>query len=421
MVMKLARADVGWLVALCSAELGTMLLFSSFSAVIPVLQAEWRLSNVEVGFILSAYQVGYTLAVAVLATLTDWISARRIYIVSALWAAGAGAGFAITSDDVVTGLVWRTLAGVGLAGTYMPGLRLVTERFGKKHRGVAIGSYTGTFVVGTSISLLLTSWAAGVWGWRAASGLMAIGPLAAALIVVSSVRQTEARESARASERGALIGVLGNRAAMRLIGAYGAHTWELMGMRGWILPFLVASLSSGAGGATDHIQQAGLASAAILAIGAIPHPIAGLCSDRWGRRRLISSIMLISGACSVVMGWTLLLPFATVIAVGLIYGVAVTAESAVISTAIADVTEPAYLGRTMALQSTVGFAAGALAPLTFGIILDVASHNGATGAQTWALAFSGLGIVALLGPMFAGWRDPPEPRPATAPSSSAPS
>ena len=79
----------GWLAAVCVSELGTLLVFSNFSALLPILQREWELSNSEAGLIVSFYQLGYIGAVMILATLTDYMPPRRIYLWSAFWTAAA--------------------------------------------------------------------------------------------------------------------------------------------------------------------------------------------------------------------------------------------------------------------------------------------------------------------------------------------
>jgi MFS family permease len=93
------------------------------------------------------------------------------------------------------------------------------------------------------------------------------------------------------------------------------------------------------------------------------------------------------------------------VAVGLVYGVLVTAESAMVSTGIADVAEPSHLGRTMALQSSAGFAAGALGPAVFGAVLDWAPALGASADARWLWAFGTLGVVALAGPLAVGLKE----------------
>ena len=47
-------SDRAWLVAICLSKLGTMLVFSSISALLPILKVEWGLSNTEAGLILGA-------------------------------------------------------------------------------------------------------------------------------------------------------------------------------------------------------------------------------------------------------------------------------------------------------------------------------------------------------------------------------
>jgi MFS family permease len=400
-------SDRAWLLAICLSELGTMLVFSSFSALLPILKAEWGLSNTQAGLILAFYQVGYIGVVAVLATLTDYMPPRRIYLASAAWTALTSAAFAWWANGFFSALVLRTLVGLGLAGTYMPGMRMVAERFARGGRGFAMGCYIGTFTIGTSISLLVTGLANGLWGWRAAFGLTALGPAAAVLIGYWALPAEAGRPapSAGGPRGGGLGPVLRNTGALRLITAYVAHTFELMGMRLWIAPFFTASLMAAGTDLALATQRAALAASAVLAIGALPHPFSGLLVDRFGRARPISIVMLLSAGCSLAIGWGLRWPFPALVAVALLYGILVTAESAMVSTGIADVAEPAYLGRTMALQSSAGFAAGALGPAVFGAVLDWAPALGAAPDSRWLWAFGVLGLVALAGPLAVGFKE----------------
>jgi MFS family permease len=400
-------SDRAWLLAICLAELGTMLVFSSFSALLPVLKAEWSLTNTEAGLILAFYQVGYIGLVAILATLTDYMPPRRIYLASAAWTSLTTLAFAWGAGGFLSALGLRTLVGLGLAGTYMPGMRMVAERFARGGRGFAMGCYIGSFTLGTSISLLVTGWANSLWGWRAAFAVTALGPAAAVAIGSWALPAEMVRPAAPAPgrARSGLGPVLRNTDALRLIIAYVAHTFELMGMRLWIAPFFTASLMAAGAGLTQATERGALAASAVLAVGALPHPFSGLLSDRFGRARPISSVMLLSAACSLVIGWGLHWPFGGLLALGLLYGVLVTAESAMVSTGIADVAEPSHLGRTMALQSSAGFAAGALGPAVFGAMLDWAPALGASPDARWAWGFGVLGLVAIAGPLAVGFKE----------------
>ena len=188
-----------------------------------------------------------------------------------------------------------------------------------------------------------------------------------------------------------------NRSVLRLIVAYAAHNWELFGMRGWIAAFLTASLVAAGASLEGATERAAVVASLVLAVGALSNPIAGFVSDRWGRARLISTVMSISGVCSLVIGWGLQWPFALLVTVALVYSFIVTAESAVVSTGITEQAEPAALGRTMALQSTIGFTTAALAPAGFGLVLDL--------SQTWGWAFTLLGAGVLVGPLTLGFRE----------------
>jgi MFS family permease len=96
--------------------------------------------------------------------------------------------------------------------------------------------------------------------------------------------------------------------------------------------------------------------------------------------------------CSLTFGWLLGAPLALVVSVGLIYGFAALGDSPIYSTAITEVVPAAYRGSALALRSLVGYGAGAVAPLVFGIILD---WYGGRTVGAWGWAFVSLGIAGV--------------------------
>ena len=112
---------------LCLAEVLGMAGTMTFPALMPVFFAQWGIGNVEAGWINGVFQGGYVAAVPVLVTLTDRIDPRRIYLFSTSISALALLGFALFADGLWSATLYRTIGGVGLAGTYMPGLRILSD------------------------------------------------------------------------------------------------------------------------------------------------------------------------------------------------------------------------------------------------------------------------------------------------------
>lgn len=143
------RPPWAWLALLCAAELGTMVTFASYTAAQPLLQRAWDLSAAQAGAIFAAQQAGYTVAVVVLSSFTDVAGVRHVYLASAAWNALAAALFGLGAAGFLSALLLRALIGVGQAGTYMPGMRLVAETFPAHRRATALGLYVAGFGTGT--------------------------------------------------------------------------------------------------------------------------------------------------------------------------------------------------------------------------------------------------------------------------------
>src|SRR5213596_3775698 len=140
------------------------------------------------GFISGAFFAGYMAAVPLLTSLTDRVDARRVYLVASVVAAAALAGMALLANGLVSASVLQLAAGAGIAGTYMPGLRALTDNVsGTGAQSRAVSFYTAVFGLGTSLSILLSGWIADAMGFRWAFGLGALGPLVAGLMVAAGL------------------------------------------------------------------------------------------------------------------------------------------------------------------------------------------------------------------------------------------
>jgi len=394
-----------WLLTLCLVQLFIMMVFINYSAVLPQLKGEWGMNNTMAGSILSVYQLGYIASGVILSAATDRLNTRNIFIASALWSASANLLFALYAHDYTSALILRALTGIGMGGTYMPGIKLVAERFGANERGRAIGIYVGSLMLGASLSLALTGWLSSLFGWRyaflACSAFVYLGT-ALSFLVFRGYRPTIHPRPAAAARAGLAAETLGNRSALLMILGYASHMWEMYGMRGWIAPFFTASLI--AHGISRGVAPgwAATAAALVIGVGAISTALTGSLSDRLGRTRTITLVMAGSACCSFGFGWLINCHPAYALCFGLVYGFLVSAESPVFSTALTELVSPAYLGAAMGMQSLIGYTLAMISPTVFGWALDLTANLRPWGwfSVDWGIAFATAGLGGVAGPVF---------------------
>jgi MFS family permease len=223
----------------CAALVLNLTGFMTLAAVLPQLITNWSLTGTEAGWLGGIYFAGYVCAVPVLTTLTDRIDARRICLASALCAGAASIAFALLADGFWSALALRFLAGAGLGGTYMPGLKALTDRLPKSVEGRAVTYYSAVFALGTALSFLSGGEIAAAFGWRWAFAAAGVGcVIGFGIIVCVSGAVPIAVSAARAGLIGAFTIVFRNRQAMGYIMAFFGYAWEVFAFRVWVVAFV---------------------------------------------------------------------------------------------------------------------------------------------------------------------------------------
>lgn len=381
--------SLAWLL-LMSLTLFVMLLpFSSYVAALPLIQAEWGLNNTQAGAIFSAYLAGFAVSALVVVPLTDKFGSKPIFVCSSAVSVASHVLFPLIAHDAPAAVALRAAAGLGLVGVYNPGMRIVAERFADAGRGMAVGTFVTFFYASNSISLTLTGALMSYFDWRDAYLIMAIASGASVVMAYLLLRRHPRRAAAPSSGRLDLA-ALRNRAARLYIFGYSLHAAELYIVRVWLPAFLAAALVARGVQADRAIIAAATIGGIAMASGAIGPVMGGIISDRCGRAASASAIFALSGACSLLIGWLIGFPWPLIIAVSVIYGWAIAADSAIYSTAVTEVSEPSRLGSTMAVHSFLGFMGGVIGPIAAGAILDISPDS-----LKWGIAFSATAALAL--------------------------
>lgn len=380
---------------LCIAEILSMTSSVAYPALLPTLRDAWSISNSAAGLISGSYFAGYMVAVPILTSITDRIDARRVYLFATLLAAVGALGFGLFARGAASAVLFQVLAGAGLAGTYMPGLRILSDHIEGRRRNRYIAFYTSSFGLGTSASLLLTGAVAAALGWQAAFMLLALGPALAGVLVILVLPPAPTR-AVRRQPWLDFRPVLRNGAATSYIVGYAAHCWELFGLRSWLVAFLAFSASLQATDAS-HVWSAAAAAAVINLLGPIASILGNELAGRGGRRRTIAHIMRGSALMALVVGFAAPLPWLVVFALVSVYFLLVMGDSAALTAGLIAAADPQRRGAAMALHSFMGFGAGFVAPLVFGVVLD--SAGGGANPIAWGLAFVSLGLGAAVGPL----------------------
>jgi predicted MFS family arabinose efflux permease len=277
----------------------------------------------------------------------------------------------------------------------MPGLKALTDRLAPGDSSRAITLYTSSFSLGVGLSFLVSQLVAEGWGWRAAFLVTAVGPLVM-LAVCLLLRPVEPKPA-----NGRLLDfgpVFRNTKAMGFILGYGAHCFELYGIRTWLVAFwtFVAMKNSESSILTPVVVSV------LFSVLAMPASILGNeFALRIGRHRAITIVMFSSALVALLIGifadrspW-FLLPLI------MIYAITTPADSGALTSGMAMAARPSYRGATMATHSTIGFSLSALGAWVVGVALDAA--GGPLSSSAWMAAFSVLAAGILVGPLALYW------------------
>ena len=369
--------------------------FSMFLALQPRLQGEWQLSNTESGWISSAYFAGYVAAVPILSSVTDRIDARTVWLGACALAAAAAVGFAVGSNGAGTAATFQMLAGAGLAGTYMPGLKVMTDRMAETPRPRHVAFYTTSFTAGASLSFWIIGELGARLEWPAAVLIAAAGPIAGCLLVGALLRPAPVPARTRATARTHWRAVFGSSVTIRYVIGYGVHAWELFALRAWLVPFIM--FCETIRGSSTPISATSLA--AVVSLVGIPASIAGAeLTVRMGRRRLLVAVMVVSIVLSLTVVPAALVAWPALIVAVCAYSGFISADSAALTSGILQVAPAASRGTAMAVYSTLGFAGASAGAFAVGALLDLL---GGQSVASWAFAFAlmsapnALGAVAL--------------------------
>ena len=382
--------------AMCIGQVGNLLPH----VVVPAIMAQhlmppWQLSATEAGLMASAFAFGYMLAVPVLATLTDRIDARLILLFGSLASGLATAAFGLLAQDLLSAsLIWG-LAGIGFAGAYMPGLKAMTDRLGPGDHSRSVTLYTASFSLGVGLSFLVAQVVADTWGWRMAFFVTALGPLVMIAVCLGMAPVTPKPAAGKLLD---FRPVLRNRPALGYVLGYGAHCFELYGMRTWLVAFW-GFVTAQHGGVTPI---GAVMLSFLIGIMAMPASVIGNeFAIRFGRHRAITLVMLASGAIALSIGALAeASPWLLLVLLGL-YSFTVPADSGALTSGMAANAVPEYRGATMALHSTVGFGLSGVGAWAVGVAID--AGGGPQNANGWLAGFALMAVAIFLGPVALWW------------------
>ncbi len=381
------------LVALmCLSQVLVQIGAYAWPALLPAFMTRWHLDNSAAGWITGIFYGAYTLAVPLLVSLTDRIDAKRVYLFGVATTVLAHAAFAFVVDGFWSAFAARALAGIGWAGSYMTGLKLLSDRVEGRLMARAVAGHAAGVGVAGALSFVFADTLARAYGWQAAFGAAA-ACAATAFVLVFVLAPAHARR-ARTKEPAPVLDfrpVLRNRAAMAYALAYCVHTWEMNALRGWAVAFLAFA----AAGSTQAPWMAPAAIATLMALlGTVASVLGNEAALAWGRPQLIRAAMYGSIVCALTIGFVGATSYGIAVGLVLLYGVLVWLDSSSLTAGTTTSAEPDRRGATLAIHSMLGYAGGFVGPLAFGWMLDLA---GGMSPRAWGLAFAGVGVVVLAG------------------------
>jgi MFS family permease len=378
-----ARTRSRALILVSAATFFSLSVWFSTNAISGALEVEKSIDESSIAILTIAVQLGFVFGTLLISftNLSDLINARTLFAISAILAATTNL-LVIPLESTPALIAARFATGAFLGGVYPPAMKVISGWY-TKGRGFALGTMVGALTIGSGSPHLLRSvfsenWQAVIVG----SSILAVtGGLILKFLVTDGPHDVK---GAKFNPR-YLVTALTARGPRLALTGYLGHQWELYAMWAWIGSYMlyVVGEKSLFGGKLD--LASGL-TFLVFAIGAVASSYAGMWSEKIGRTAVTSIAMVISGGVAAFIGFLPVEMTVLIVILAMIWGASVIADSAQFSTAMTELSDPAYRGTMLTFQTGVGFALTAVSIWLLPIVKDSSGWG-------WAFAMLALGPV----------------------------
>jgi MFS transporter, FSR family, fosmidomycin resistance protein len=358
--------DQGPILMLSLGHGATHWIVGTLYILLPLIKDSLGLSYAEAGLFLSVYHASSFLANFATGLAVD-VSGRRVLVqvVALLVGAGAMLAFGFSSTYALLCVMIGMMGAANQA--WHPGaISYLAHRYAQR-RGYALsihamGANAGD-ALGPMIAGILLTW----MSWGHAALVSAAPSIIMAVVLIAALLPTEKPESREGSAMGfreyfsGYAALLKDRAVMGLAATAAFRTMAQVGLFAFLPLYII-----------DVMQKStvymGTALMVIQVGGLLASPIAGMWSDRIGRRPIVFGALALSSAVIVALTFVAN-PTAYVMGISLL-GFFLFSIRPVVQSWMMDMVPPRFTGSATSLMFGTQAILGALAPIVGGLIAD---------------------------------------------------
>jgi len=366
-----------------------------FNVVMPLIKADLQLSDMQIGFIATAFNLVYALLVPLSGYIGDLFSRKWIVVISILFWSIATM-FTGLSNSVLTLVLMRSIATGGGEAFFGPANYTLLASYHKKTRGIAMSIHQTSYYLGIILSGYLAGYIGERYGWRSAFYIFGAVGVIHGLVMIFRLRDHPADLKVKKDEKvrfkEAIVVLFKTPTALSLTIAFSGLIFVLVGYLTWTPTYLYEKFDM-------SLSRAGFNSMfythMFAFVGII---IAGKYSDKLavknpGKRLLMQAAGLLCAAPFIVlMGnsnilFTIYIGFAG-------FGFARAFFDANTYAILYDVIPLKYQSSASGIMLMTGFSAGSLAPIVLGYLKPVLGLS--FGISILAVVWVLCGILLLI-------------------------